>query len=82
MSEEEIMTPQIRAIFDLIVMQHPDYSNFVIMDNGWGWAQKVVSESKQVRYQTNATLWYTLRRMLKSIVGSKKQNLHVKADKS
>lgn len=82
MSEDEIMTPQIRAVFDLCVMQHPDYSNFLIMDNGWGWAQKIASDSKQVRYQTNATLWFTARRLLKSIVGPKKQNLHAKADKS
>jgi predicted O-methyltransferase YrrM len=78
MSEEEIMTPQIRAIFDLLVMQHPSYSNFLIMDNGFGWAQKVESDSKQVRFQTNATLWFTVRRIVKALVGRKKTNLHAR----
>lgn len=82
MSEEEIMTPQIRALFDLIVVQHPSYSNFLVMDNGWGWAQKVASESKQIRFQTNATVWFTARKILKSLIGSKKSNLHANAKTS
>jgi predicted O-methyltransferase YrrM len=76
MSEEEMMTPQIGVLFDLVVKQHPSYSNFIIMDNGFGWAQKIASDSKQVQFRTNKSLWFTARKVLKSLVGRKKSNLH------
>jgi Predicted O-methyltransferase len=39
LSEEEKRTPQIMRVFGLLVMQHPDYSNFTVKGN-WAWAYK------------------------------------------
>lgn len=41
MSEDEFATPQVKAIFHLLVQQHPAYSNFRIIDDVLGLAQKV-----------------------------------------
>ena len=40
LSEDEINTPQIEAVFRLLVMRHPSYSNFKLQDGWWAWAQK------------------------------------------
>ena len=37
---EEKYTPQIKKVFNLLVMQHPSYGNFEIRNN-WGYAQKI-----------------------------------------
>lgn len=44
LSEDERKTPQIREIFELLVVQHPNYSNFVrLVEGDWATAQKVPS---------------------------------------
>lgn len=40
LSEQEISEPHIEKIFKLLVMQHADYSNFLLQDGWWAWAQK------------------------------------------
>lgn len=40
MSEEELRKPHVRAVFDLIVRQHPAFSGFREQDAEWGWARK------------------------------------------
>ena len=40
LSEEERLIPHIKEIFELLVVQHPDYGNFII-NNDWAWAQKI-----------------------------------------
>jgi hypothetical protein len=71
LSEEERMTPQIKAVFELIVLQHPSYSNFVVMDNGWGWAQKVKSDVGAVRYESTVSARYALRKLARSILSTR-----------
>ena len=51
MGDDERDTPQIELVFRLLVMQHPNYANFLIQDDWWAWAQKVKSPSKQVIYE-------------------------------
>ena len=47
LSKSERETPQIKEVFELLVRQHPNYSNFVVhTDGGWALAQKIVSETK------------------------------------
>lgn len=48
MGEDEINTPHIERIFRLLVMQHPNYSEFKIVDNWWGWAHKVKSNDRKL----------------------------------
>lgn len=40
MSQDEIREPHMRAVFDLIVRQHPNFSQFKLQDGNWGWAAK------------------------------------------
>jgi predicted O-methyltransferase YrrM len=40
MSDEERDAPQVRAVFDVIVKQHPSFTRFVDEDAWYGWAQK------------------------------------------
>ena len=40
MGKDEIYTPHVDLIFRLLVMTHPDYSEFMIENDWWGWAHK------------------------------------------
>jgi predicted O-methyltransferase YrrM len=52
LSEDERTTPQIREVFELLVEQHPSYSNFVLHEStGWAMAQKVSSPIKTYTVQ-------------------------------
>lgn len=57
LSKSEIETPHVRDIFQLLVIQHPDYGNFKIHGEGdWAWAQKTgESHSATVTLEYNAT---------------------------
>ena len=46
MGEDELNTPHIELIFRLLVMQHPNYSEFKIQDDWWAWAHKISSPEK------------------------------------
>jgi predicted O-methyltransferase YrrM len=48
LSDDEIQTPQIEAIFRLLVMRHPGYSNFKLQDGWWAWAQKRVDGLREL----------------------------------
>ena len=53
MSEEEYREPQIRAVFELLVLQHPNYGQFEIIDDELAMALKVSSGvDKEVRIHT------------------------------
>lgn len=43
LSEDQATTPNVDLIFRYLVMQHPDYSQFEVQDDSWGWARKVKS---------------------------------------
>jgi predicted O-methyltransferase YrrM len=42
MTPEERDFPQVRAVWEQLVLTHPSYGNF-IEEGGWGWAQKLLS---------------------------------------
>lgn len=50
MGEDELAQPHLELIFQLLVMQHPEYANFRVKDNWWAWAQKNPSGSKEVEF--------------------------------
>jgi len=50
---DEITQPHVELIFQLLVMQHPQYSNFLVKDNWWAWAQKVPDGNKEVRFENS-----------------------------
>ena len=54
LSNEELTTPHIREIVELLVMQHPDYDSFVFTDSDWFSARKHPGSAT-----TNRTVRYT-----------------------
>jgi hypothetical protein len=52
--EKECAEPHIRRLFDLIVTQHPSFSNFLVQDDDRGWAQKNPSGNREVRHESTA----------------------------
>ena len=40
MEDDERSQSHVERIFKLLVMQHPDYANFKVENDDWGWAQK------------------------------------------
>ena len=47
LSDAERETPHIREVFELLVVQHPNYSNFIRLNNDWALAQKIPRTPKQ-----------------------------------
>jgi predicted O-methyltransferase YrrM len=55
LSSEERTTPQIREVFELLVVPHQNYSRFVLQDHkDWAMAQKIVAPEKTytIRYSS------------------------------
>lgn len=48
MGDDERNTPHVDLIFRLLVMEHPDYSEFRIEDDWWAWAHKISSSEKKL----------------------------------
>ncbi len=71
LGEDELNTPHINLIFHLLVMQHPNYSQFTIQDDYWAWATKIKSDSKIINLETNvnfkAKIVQTLKKFLKKV---------------
>lgn len=70
LSQGQVENPNIELIFQLLVMQHPAYSSFVI-DEDWAWAQKTVSNEKSVNFIVSKSFKYRLIKKMKSILTKK-----------
>ena len=47
LSEPERREPHLRAVFELIVRQHPSFTETRIQDEWWGWARKAPGEPRK-----------------------------------
>jgi predicted O-methyltransferase YrrM len=56
MSERERREPHLRAVFDLIVKQHPSFTELRVQDGWWGWARKAPGEPRRLSLETSRTL--------------------------
>ncbi|GLR19020.1 class I SAM-dependent methyltransferase [Portibacter lacus] len=70
LSKEEQSIPHIKEIFHLLVIQHQNYSNFIIQDDSdWVWANKVKLNSiKKIKYVHSETIHHFLIRIIKKII--------------
>uniref|UniRef100_UPI00404B88D5 class I SAM-dependent methyltransferase n=1 Tax=Gelidibacter sp. TaxID=2018083 RepID=UPI00404B88D5 len=70
LSEEELVIPHIKEIFELLVMQHPNYGNFIIQeDSDWVWANKTkTSAIKKITYAHSHTLQYYILRKIRKLL--------------
>ncbi len=55
LSAGECAVPHMQRVFDLLVAQHPSFSNFLIQDEDWGWAQKTPDGDREVKRESTAT---------------------------
>jgi predicted O-methyltransferase YrrM len=53
LSERQRTAPQMRPVFDLVVRQHPAFTQFAVEDEWYAWAQKLPSEPR--RYSVSSS---------------------------
>ena len=53
LSEPERTEPHLRAVFDLIVRQHPAFTETRVQDDWWGWARKAPGEPRRHHVETS-----------------------------
>ena len=56
LSEPERSEPHLRAVFDLIVAQHPSFTELKIQDEWWGWARKAPGAPRTLSLETSRPL--------------------------
>jgi predicted O-methyltransferase YrrM len=56
LSEQERTQPHLRAVFDLIVAQHPSFTELKLQDEWWGWARKAPGEPRTYTLETSKPL--------------------------
>jgi predicted O-methyltransferase YrrM len=56
LSAEERSVPHLKEVFDLIVRQHPAFTETRIQDEWWGWARKAPGEPRRHSVQTSRPL--------------------------
>ena len=56
LSAAERAEPHLKAVFDLIVRQHPSFTETKIQDEWWGWARKVPGEPRRHTVETSRPL--------------------------
>jgi predicted O-methyltransferase YrrM len=56
LSEPERTQPHLRAVFDLIVAQHPSFTELKVQDEWWGWARKAPGEPRRYTLETTRPL--------------------------
>jgi predicted O-methyltransferase YrrM len=56
LSERERTQPHVRAVFDLIVAQHPSFTDLRVQDEWWGWARKAPGEPRRYTLETSRPL--------------------------
>ena len=56
LSAAELREPHLRAVFDLIVAQHPSFTELRVQDEYWGWARKAPGEPRRYTLETSRPL--------------------------
>jgi predicted O-methyltransferase YrrM len=56
LSEPERTEPHLRAVFELIVAQHPSFTELRVQDEWWGWARKAPGEPRRLTLETSRPL--------------------------
>ncbi len=56
LSDAEIREPHMAAVYDLIVKQHPAFTEFRVQDGWWGWARKAPGEPRRYTLETTRSI--------------------------
>jgi predicted O-methyltransferase YrrM len=68
LSSGEFQEPHIKAIFHDLVMQHPDYANFRVVDNSLAYAQKTKTGPRRLRIDTEVSFKYKVVTALRKLL--------------
>lgn len=68
LSPREREQPHLRAVFDLIVMQHPNFTEFRIEDDWFGWARKQPGAPRRFELSSSRPLTEVLATKLRRMV--------------
>jgi predicted O-methyltransferase YrrM len=52
-SDSEVRAPHVRLIFDVLLKQHPNFTEFRVQDGSWGWAKKAPGEPRRYALETS-----------------------------
>jgi predicted O-methyltransferase YrrM len=53
LSEDEINAPHVRLIFDVLIKQHPSFTELRVQDGSWGWAKKAPGAQRRYSFETS-----------------------------
>jgi predicted O-methyltransferase YrrM len=56
LSRAERSEPNVRAVYDLLIRQHPNFTEFIVQDGNWGWARKAPGEQRTFAVTTSRSL--------------------------
>jgi hypothetical protein len=56
LSEPERTEPHLRAVWELLVAQHPAFTELRVQDEWWGWARKAPGEPRRLTLETSRPL--------------------------
>ena len=56
LSPSEQATPHMDAVYELLVKQHPNFTEFKRQDDRWGWARKAPGEPRRYALETTRSL--------------------------
>jgi predicted O-methyltransferase YrrM len=69
LSKAEQVSPHVKAVFDLIVRQHPSFTEFRVEDDWWGWARKAPGEPRRYEVRTTVSPGAAITRGLRKLMG-------------
>lgn len=52
-SDDEVRAPHVRLIFDVLLKQHPSFTEFRVQDGSWGWAKKASGQPRRYALETS-----------------------------
>jgi predicted O-methyltransferase YrrM len=55
-SDDEIRAPHVRVIFDVLLKQHPSFTELRVQDGSWGWAKKAPGQPRRYSVETSQSL--------------------------
>jgi predicted O-methyltransferase YrrM len=56
LSADEIQAPHVRIIFDVLIKQHPSFTELRLQDGSWGWARKAPGQARRYTVETSQSL--------------------------
>ena len=65
-SDRERREPHVRSVWELIVKQHPAFTQFQEDDDGWGWAKKAPDRPRTLELRTTRPVYARVARRVRS----------------